>query len=143
MTDRGGLMAMGEDEMERLLDEFGRKLCTAFDWSLLSLKNRLEGTEHRSDLSFQNYISSLPEFDRYLAIAQKALETFTHDLMFLFESDPTFKITATAKHGGEVRLTEDATEGLHAAQMNWRETYSQFGLLEDKIREFEERPSAN
>ena len=68
------------------------------------------------------------------------METFTHDLMFLFESSDTFKIVARTKDGREADLIETGTDGLHAAQFGWRLKYSKYGDLEDKIAEISALP---
>lgn len=123
------------EDMESLLDQFGRLLVQEFDSALDSLRNRLQLTSHEMQRQFQAYLASLTLEERMLAIAQEALETFTHDLMFALEESEKFKIVALTASGNCLALRDDSMEGIHATQMNWREAFSRYGLLEDRIRD--------
>ena len=124
-------MVVSNEERERLSNEFGKIVAERFDSALSQLRKSLSGT-HSSDQRLREYLDSLPEVDRPIAIAQRAMETFLHGLMFAIESSDIYHLTATSSDGSAVDLKESADAGLHTEQFYWLEDFSQNESIIDK-----------
>jgi hypothetical protein len=121
------------EETDSDLDQFGKLFSEEYDNAIESLVRRLSSGDGENKVRFQKYLSTINEKDRILTSVQSALDSFAHDIMLLFQESAKFKIAVVegTKLISILKVTD--SEGLHSAQISWREKYSKYGLLEDRI----------
>ena len=117
-------MAASTTEGGDLLKEFGRLVFGRFDQVLENLRSSLTSRDAPSDRAFREIISSIPEPDRSLRIAQYGLEDFVHELMAIIEDSDTFSLVGQQSDGSVVDLKQFSESGLQAEQIYWQEEFS-------------------